>query len=82
MIQEETPTLELTLRLTDREANLLRHALSKASREEDTVKLRLTGQCDLSHSSKQAGKLFWKSLRERESRFTIKELQYDRANRA
>jgi hypothetical protein len=60
------PSLELTLKLTTKEANLLRLAMSKASSTEE---------------SKQAGKMLFKSLRERESRYTISELAYDRANR-
>jgi hypothetical protein len=46
------PSLELTLKLTDREANLLRAAMSRASSPDE---------------SKQAAKLLFKSLRERES---------------
>jgi hypothetical protein len=53
------PSLELTLKLTDREANLLRTAMSKASSPEE---------------SKQAGKLLFKFLRERQSRFTLRQL--------
>lgn len=55
------PSLELTLRLTTKEANLLRLAISKASSTEE---------------SKQAGKMLFNSLRERESRYTIAELPY------
>jgi hypothetical protein len=68
MIQHhlETPSLELTLKLTDREANLLRAAMSKAFSEDDC---------------KKAGRMLFKSLRERESRFTLRELPYDRASR-
>jgi hypothetical protein len=53
------PSLELTLRLTNKEANLLRLAVSRATSEEE---------------SKRAGKLFFKSLRERASRFTLAQL--------
>jgi hypothetical protein len=53
------PSLELTLKLTDREANLLRLAMTRATSEDE---------------SKKAGKLFFKSLRERASRFTLAEL--------
>jgi hypothetical protein len=53
------PSLELHLKLTDREANLLRLAMTRATSEED---------------SKKAGKLFFKSLRERSSRFTLSEI--------
>ena len=53
------PSLELTLRLTDKEANLLRLAMTRAASEEE---------------SKKAGKLFFKSLRDRASRFTLAEL--------
>ena len=53
------PSLELTLRLMQREANLVRVAMSKATSEDEC---------------KKAAKLLFKSLRDRESRFTIKEL--------
>jgi hypothetical protein len=53
------PAVELTLKLTDKEANLLRLAMTRAASEED---------------SKKAGKLFFRSLRERASRFTLAEL--------
>ncbi len=61
------PSLELTLKLTTKEANLLRLAMSKASSTDE---------------SKQAGKMLFRSLRERGARYTIAELQYDRANKA
>jgi len=53
------PSLELTLKLTDREANLLGAAMSKASSEEEC---------------KIAGKMLFNSLRGRESRLAIKVL--------
>jgi len=59
MIDLNLPSLELLLKLTDREAILLRAAMSKASSPEE---------------SKQAGKMFFKSLRERESRYLLREL--------
>lgn len=61
--QLNLPSLELALKLTTKEANLLRLAMSKASSEEE---------------SKKAGKMFFRSLRERESRFTIRELPCER----
>jgi hypothetical protein len=59
MTEQETTSLELTLKLTDREANLLRAAMSRASSKEE---------------SREAGRLFFRFLRERESRFTLREL--------
>jgi hypothetical protein len=53
------PSLELTLKLTTREANLLRVGLSRAASADE---------------SQQAGKLFFKFPRERQSRFTLREL--------
>jgi hypothetical protein len=59
MIEQETTSLELTLKLTLREGNLFRVAMSKASTADE---------------SKQAGKLLFKFLRERQSRFTLRQL--------
>lgn len=53
------PTLELTLKLTTKEANLLRLAMSKVSSADE---------------SKQAAKMLFASLRTRDSRYTLREL--------
>jgi hypothetical protein len=55
MIDLKQPSLELSLRLTMAEANMLCTAMSKASGE-------------------KASRLLFRSLRERQSRFTLKEL--------
>jgi hypothetical protein len=53
------PTLELTVKLTRPEADCLRTAMSKSSTAEER---------------KEAAELLFKSLRDRESRFTLREL--------
>jgi hypothetical protein len=57
--KEVSLTLELKLKLTNTEANLLRVAMSRGSGED---------------MSRKAAKQFFKSLRARESRFTLAEL--------
>ena len=55
----QRPTLELSLRLTLPEANMLRTAMSRAAGEK---------------ASEKASRLLFRSLRERQSRFTLNEL--------
>ena len=50
---------DLSMRLTEKEMNLLRLAVSKAPSAEE---------------AKEAGRLFFKSLRVREAKFTVRDL--------
>jgi hypothetical protein len=59
MIDLQQPILELSVRLTTPEANMLRTAMSRAAGEK---------------ASEKASRLLFRSLRERQRRFTLKEL--------
>ena len=52
-------SFELLMKLTEQEVNLLRLAISRAASAEE---------------SKEAGRLFFKSLRARGSRYTVRDL--------
>ena len=56
---DDDPSVELLIKLTDREVNLFRLAMSKAAAEEE---------------AKQATKLLFRTLKERQCRYTVREL--------
>ena len=55
----QDPSVELLIKLTDREINLFRLAMSRAAAEEE---------------AKQATKLLFRTLKERQCRYTVREL--------
>jgi K+/H+ antiporter YhaU regulatory subunit KhtT len=56
---DDDPSVELLIKLTDREINLFRLAMSRAAAEEE---------------AKQATKMLFKTLKQRQCRYTVREL--------